>query len=99
MPRPALPLPAEDECDRSLGLHVQRSLPLGSVLRQTMLHAHPAPPALLLEMTEHVPVVDLARAGFLPTRVVATLEVPDLVPTPIDVRDEIPLGGLLTVGS
>ena len=42
-------------------------------------------------------VVDLARAGFLASGVVAGLEVANLVPAHVDVRDEIAFGDLLVI--
>ena len=53
--------------------------------------------ALGVEVLEHVAVVDLARARLVAARVVARLQVRDLVPGHVDVRDEIPFGDLLVI--
>ena len=39
------------------------------------------------DVREDIGVVDLAGAGFLAARIVAGLEIPDLIPALIDVRD------------
>ena len=46
---------------------------------------------------EDVPEVDLARGRFVAARVVAHLEVADLVPRRIDVGDQVPFRNLLVI--
>ena len=53
--------------------------------------------ALAVDVPEDVPVVHLAGGGLLAARVVALLEVGDLFPRAVDVRDDVPLGDLLVV--
>ena len=55
------------------------------------------PVPLAVDVPEDVPVVHLAGGGLLAARVVALLEVADLAPRAVDVRDDVPLGDLLVV--
>ncbi len=62
-----------------------------------MLHPEDAGEASLMNVPEHVGKVDLAGRGLVPPRIVTDLEVGDLVPRAIDVRDEVALGDLLVI--
>ena len=62
-----------------------------------MLHAEDAGVTLAVDVAEDVPVVQLAGGGLLAARVVALLEVADLVPRAVDVGDDVPLRDLLVV--
>ena len=53
--------------------------------------------ALLVDVPEDVPVVHLAGGRLLAAGVVADLQVGDLAPGAVDVRDDVPLGDLLVV--
>ena len=60
-----------------------------------MLHAHHPTKSLVMDVLEHVLVIDLARGRLLASRVVAYLEVRNLVPRPVDVRNEVAFLDLL----
>ena len=66
-------------------------------LRVAVLHTHDTGEAFLVDVLEDVAVVDLAGRRLVSPRVVADLEVGDLVPGGIDVGNEVALGDLLVL--
>src|SRR5690606_5757680 len=57
--------------------------------RLAVLHAEDAVVSFRTDVAEEMPIVHLARARFLATRIVADLEIRDLAPGVIDVRDDV----------
>ena len=62
-----------------------------------VLHAEHAVEPLAPDVPEEIPVVHLARARLLAARVVADLEIRDLAPRVVDVRDDVALVALHVV--
>ena len=72
----------------------QRLLAFLARLRVAMLHAEHAVETLAADVPEEIPVVHLAGARLLAPGIVADLEVRDLAPGMIDVRDDVALVAL-----
>ena len=72
-------------------------LAFGPRLGVAVLHADDALKALLVDVLEDVAVIDFAGARLFAARIVARLQVGDLVPAGIKVGDEVTLGDLLVV--
>src|SRR5687768_14120944 len=73
------------------------ALALFAGLRVTVLHADDAGEAFRVEVAEYIPVVDLARRGLASAGIVTDLDVGDLVPGGVDVRDQVAFRDLLMV--
>src|SRR5512138_1493905 len=58
-------------------------------MRIAVLHAEHAGESSSMNMAEEIPIVHLPGSRFLAPRVVADLEVSDLAPRAIDVRDDV----------
>ena len=65
--------------------------------RVAVFHPHDALISLAGDVGQYVAVVDLAGARFFSTRVVAALQIRDLVPAPIKVRNQVSLCDLLVI--
>lgn len=75
----------------------QGALAFFSGLGVAMLHAHHALVAFAVDVLEHVEVIDLAGGWFASTGVVADLEIGDLAPSAVDVRDDVAFVNLLMI--
>ncbi len=62
-----------------------------------MLHANDALISFVVNVPEYIQVIDLAGCGFFPARVVAHLEISDLFPGEVNIRDQVALRDLLVV--
>src|SRR5690606_30214028 len=62
-----------------------------------VLHPNDPLKALAVNVLEHAPVVDLTGRRLVPSRNVANLEIGDLVPRGIDVRNDVALRDLLVI--
>ncbi len=62
-----------------------------------VLHSHDPREAFVVDVFKDVAVVDLARARFVSTRVVADLEVGDFAVGVVDIGNQIAFGNLLVV--
>ena len=65
--------------------------------RVTVLHPHNTSIALAFEMPKNVVIVDLARCRLFTTWIVSDLNISDLVPGLVHIRDQVSLGDLLIV--
>src|SRR5690606_4340233 len=70
---------------------------LCTINRLAVFHPDNAGKSFPVNVLEHAPVVDLAGSRFVPSRHVAYLEICNLVPGSVDVRDDIALGDLLVI--
>ena len=64
-------------------------------LRVAVLHADDTSIALGFQVPENVRIVDLSRGRFVAARIIAHLDIGDLVPRFVDIRNEIAFGNLL----
>src|SRR5262245_57874830 len=82
---------------RDVSLNAGHLALFGLVILEAVFHPHHAFESLSVNVFEDVAVIHLARRRLLPARVVADLEIGDLLPGQVDVRDDIPFGNLLMV--
>ena len=68
-----------------------------SRLALAVLHAQDALIALLVQVFKDVLVIDLARCGLFPAWIVAEMERDNLIPSHIDIRDQVAFGDLLMI--
>ena len=66
-------------------------------LTVAMFHADHALESFVMEMLENAPIIDLSGVRFLAARIVTRLEVPNLTPTHVNVRDQVAFGDLLMI--
>src|SRR5690606_16585128 len=65
--------------------------------RFAVLHADNTGISFRVNVLEHPPIVDLSGGWLVPSRNIADLEIRDLVPGGIDVRDDVAFRNLLMV--
>ena len=64
-----------------------------------MLHAHDTPESFVVDVLEDISIVNLSGRWFFAAGIVTDLEVGDLAPRTVDVRDEIAFVNLLVIAA